>query len=55
MPHDCLDPIPVAAEIVTALSVFVARQIPATDPAVLSITKIEAGSRLQYRARARCR
>lgn len=44
MPHDCLDPIPVAAEIVTALSVFVARQIPATDPAVLSITKIEAGS-----------
>ncbi|THD37897.1 MAG: amidohydrolase [Sphingomonas sp.] len=44
MPHDCLDPIPAAAEIVTALSVFVARQIPATDPAVLSITKIEAGS-----------
>ena len=26
------------------LSVFIARQIPATDPAVLSITKIEAGS-----------
>ena len=44
MPHDCLDPIPVAAEIVTALSTFIARQIPATDPAVLSITKIEAGS-----------
>jgi hippurate hydrolase len=44
MPHDAMDPIPVAAEIVTALSVFIARQIPATDPAVLSITKIEAGS-----------
>ncbi|MBN8808158.1 MAG: amidohydrolase [Sphingomonas sp.] len=44
MPHDCLDPIPVAAEIVTALSTFIARQIPATDPAVLSITRIEAGS-----------
>lgn len=44
MPHDCLDPIPVAAEIVTALSTFVARQIPVTDPAVLSITRIEAGS-----------
>jgi hippurate hydrolase len=44
MPHDCLDPIPVAAEIVTALSTFVARQIPATDPAVVSITKIEGGS-----------
>src|SRR3569623_587430 len=44
MPLDCLDPVPVSAEIITALSVFVARQIPATDPAVLSITKIEAGS-----------
>ncbi|MFC3579413.1 M20 metallopeptidase family protein [Sphingomonas hylomeconis] len=44
MPHDCLDPIPVACEIVTALSSFIARQIAVTDPAVLSITKIEAGS-----------
>jgi amidohydrolase len=44
MPHDCLDPIPVACEIVTALSTFVARQIAVTDPAVLSITKIDAGS-----------
>ena len=44
MPHDCIDPVPVAAEIVTALSVFVARAVPATDPAVLSITKIDAGS-----------
>ncbi|WP_267396083.1 MULTISPECIES: M20 family metallopeptidase [unclassified Sphingomonas] len=44
MPHDCLDPIPVACEIVTALQTFVARRVPVTDPAVLSITKIEAGS-----------
>ena len=44
MPHDCVDPIPVACEIVTALNAFVARQIAVTDPAVLSITKIEAGS-----------
>ncbi|MEN2787132.1 M20 family metallopeptidase [Sphingomonas qilianensis] len=44
MPHDCLDPIPVACEIVTALSTFIARQIAVTDPAVLSITRIEAGS-----------
>ena len=44
MPHDALDPIPVAAEIVTALSTFVARQVAVTDPAVVSITKIEAGS-----------
>ncbi|MEG3174592.1 M20/M25/M40 family metallo-hydrolase, partial [Sphingomonas sp. ZB1N12] len=40
----CLDPIPVACEIVTALSTFIARQIAVTDPAVLSITKIDAGS-----------
>jgi len=44
MPHDCIDPIPVACEIVTALQTFVARRIAVTDPAVLSITKIEAGS-----------
>jgi hippurate hydrolase len=44
MPHEGLDPIPVACEIVTALSTFVARQIAVTDPCVLSITKIEAGS-----------
>ncbi len=44
MPHECIDPIPVACEIVTALQSFVARRIAVTDPAVLSITKIEAGS-----------
>ncbi|MEO8374533.1 MAG: M20 family metallopeptidase [Sphingomonas bacterium] len=44
MPHEGIDPIPVACEIVTALSTFVARQIPVTDPAVLSITQINAGS-----------
>ncbi|MCU6454802.1 M20 family metallopeptidase [Sphingomonas sp. A2-49] len=44
MPHDCIDPVPVACEIVTALQTFVARRIAVTDPAVLSITKIEAGS-----------
>ncbi|MGK6318846.1 M20 metallopeptidase family protein [Sphingomonas sp. DT-204] len=44
MPHEGLDPIPVACEMVTALSTFVARQIAVTDPAVLSITKIDAGS-----------
>lgn len=44
MPHQCIDPIPVAAEIVTALQTYVARQVAVQDPAVLSITKIEAGS-----------
>ena len=44
MPHECVDPIPVACEIVTALNAFIARTIPVSDPAVLSITKIAAGS-----------
>jgi hippurate hydrolase len=44
MPHEGIDPIPVACEIVTALSAFIARHIPVTDPAVLSITQINAGS-----------
>jgi len=44
MPHDGIDPIPVACEIVTALSTFIARRIPVTDPAVLSITQISAGT-----------
>ena len=44
MPHEGLDPIPVACEIVTALQVYIARQVAVTDPAVLSITKIHAGT-----------
>ena len=44
MPHDSLDPIPVACEIVTALQALIARTVPVTDPAVLSITKISAGT-----------
>lgn len=44
MPHETIDPIPVACEIVTALQGFIARRIAVTDPAVLSITKIVAGS-----------
>ncbi|MGY4397702.1 amidohydrolase [Sphingomonas sp. UYAg733] len=44
MPHECIDPIPVACEIVTALQTFLARQVPVSDPAVLTIAKINAGS-----------
>nr|WP_295371899.1 M20 family metallopeptidase [uncultured Sphingosinicella sp.] len=44
MPHESLDPIPVACEIVTALQTLIARTVPVTDPAVLSITKISAGT-----------
>ena len=44
MPHDCVDPIPIACEIVLALQTHIARKVPVTDPAVLSITQINAGT-----------
>ncbi|MBM6575610.1 amidohydrolase [Microvirga sp. SRT01] len=44
MPQGGLDPIPVACEIVTALQVYIGRQVSVSDPAVLSITKITAGT-----------
>ena len=44
MPHDAIDPIPAAAEVVLALQSEVARTTPVTDPIVLSITCINAGT-----------
>jgi amidohydrolase len=44
MPHDALDPIPVACEIVTAIQTFVTRRMPAFDPVVVTIARIEAGT-----------
>ena len=44
MPHQALDPIPIACEIVTALQTLVTRQIDAFDPVVVTIGQIQAGS-----------
>jgi len=44
MPHDCIDPVPIACEIVQALQTFVTREIPATDPGVLTVTQLQAGT-----------
>jgi hippurate hydrolase len=44
MPHQALDPIPIACEIVTALSTFVTRQIDAFDPVIIAIGKIASGT-----------
>ncbi len=44
MPHDAIDPVPVAAEVVLALQAEVARRTPVTDPIVLSISCIHAGT-----------
>jgi hippurate hydrolase len=44
MPHEALDPVPVACEIVTAFQTFVARQVPVTDPGVRTVGRIEGGT-----------
>ena len=44
MPQDALDPIPIACEIVMALQAFVTRRIAVSDPAVVTIARIESGT-----------
>ena len=44
MPHDNIDPLPIACEIVLALQTFIARRVPVADPAVLTITTMKAGT-----------
>ena len=43
-PHDCIDPIPIACEMVQAFQTLVTRRVNAFDPAVLTVAKIEAGT-----------
>jgi hippurate hydrolase len=43
-PHDCLDPIPIACEIVQAFQTLVTRRVNAFDPAIVTVAKIEAGT-----------
>lgn len=44
MPHNALDPVPVAAEIVMALQAMVTRRFSAHDPVVVTVARIEAGT-----------
>jgi hippurate hydrolase len=44
MPHDTLDPIPVACEIVMALQSMVTRRVSVFDPAVVTVARITAGT-----------
>ena len=44
MPHDAIDPVPIACEAVLALQSYIARRTTFTDPAVLSITRIAGGT-----------
>lgn len=41
-PHQTLDPVPVAAEIILALQSLVTRSFDAFDPVILSVTRLEA-------------
>jgi hippurate hydrolase len=43
-PHRALDPIPIAAEVIMALQAMVTRRVGVFDPAVLSVTRMTAGS-----------
>ncbi|WP_298334694.1 M20 family metallopeptidase [Ferrimicrobium sp.] len=43
-PHEALDPIPVAAELVVALQVALTRRVNVFDPAVLTVGQIAAGT-----------
>ena len=44
VPHEAIDPIPVACRTVLALNMIIPREVPAYETAVLSVTKIKAGT-----------
>jgi hippurate hydrolase len=44
MPHNALDPVPVACEIVLALQTLVTRRFDSADPVVVTIARIEGGT-----------
>ncbi len=44
MPHQGLDPVPIACEIVMALQTLVARQFDASDPVIATVARIEGGT-----------
>lgn len=43
-PHDALDPIPVACELVQAMQTMVTRKVDAFNPAVVTVARITAGT-----------
>ncbi len=44
LPHETLDPVPVACEIVTALQAMITRKFSVFDPAVLTVARIAGGT-----------
>jgi amidohydrolase len=43
-PHDCIDPVPVAAHVITNLQTLVTRRFDVKSPVVITITYLQAGS-----------
>lgn len=43
-PQNAIDPVPVAAQLILAVQAFAARRLPATDQAVISITRLSSDS-----------
>lgn len=44
LPHQALDPVPIACEIVTALQTLIVRQFDAHDPVIATVAQIGAGT-----------
>ena len=44
MPHDAVDPVPAACQIVTSIQTMVTRSVPAFDPAVVTVSTIHGGT-----------
>ena len=44
MPHNTIDPMPVACEIVMALQAFITRRFDVFDPVIISLTQINGGT-----------
>lgn len=44
MPHDALDPIPAACEVVQALQAFVTRRTNAFDPVIITVATLQSGT-----------
>ena len=44
MPHQCIDPVVIGAQIVTALQTIVSRNVDPLDSCVVSVTRFEAGT-----------
>ncbi len=44
IPHEAIDPIPPASDVVNALHRIVSREVPALQPAVISVTMVKGGT-----------